>query len=234
MFQPIVRLEDRTVAGFEALPRWRHPRLGLLGPERFLFARRRDATRWSRSACSRSRPTARELAAWQKALEVDAADLRQHQRLVAPVARPRSAQRRAHGAQPPLRAARHAEARTDREPGDGEPGIRAAAAAPGARDSAPAWRSTISAPATPRSAISSAIASTRSRSTRRWSSRTASGGRPSILRSVIAMAHDLGMDVITEGAETESDAVELSQLGCEFAQGYAFGEPMTRRAPRAS
>ena len=53
------------------------------------------------------------------------------------------------------------------------------------------------------------------------------GGRPAILRSVIAMAHDLGMDVITEGAETESDAVELSQLGCEFAQGYAFGEPMS-------
>ena len=47
------------------------------------------------------------------------------------------------------------------------------------------------------------------------------------------MAHDLGMDVITEGAETESDAVELSQLGCEFAQGFAFGQPMTA-ARRAS
>ena len=28
-----------------------------------------------------------------------------------------------------------------------------------------------------------------------------------------------------------SDAVELAQLGCEFAQGTAFGEPMT--APQA-
>jgi EAL domain-containing protein (putative c-di-GMP-specific phosphodiesterase class I) len=46
------------------------------------------------------------------------------------------------------------------------------------------------------------------------------------------MAHDLGMDVITEGAETESDAVELSQLGCEFAQGFAFGQPMTAAAAR--
>jgi EAL domain-containing protein (putative c-di-GMP-specific phosphodiesterase class I) len=46
------------------------------------------------------------------------------------------------------------------------------------------------------------------------------------------MAHDLGMDVITEGAETESDAVELSQLGCEFAQGYAFGEPMSAASAR--
>ena len=29
-----------------------------------------------------------------------------------------------------------------------------------------------------------------------------------------------------EGAETDSDAVELYQLGCEYAQGFAFGEPM--------
>jgi len=34
------------------------------------------------------------------------------------------------------------------------------------------------------------------------------------------------MDVVAEGAETDSDAVELSQLGCEYAQGYVFGEPM--------
>ena len=35
------------------------------------------------------------------------------------------------------------------------------------------------------------------------------------------------MEVVAEGAENDSDAVELYQLGCEFAQGYAFGEPMT-------
>src|SRR3954462_1986376 len=53
------------------------------------------------------------------------------------------------------------------------------------------------------------------------------GSRPVILRSIIGLAHDLGMDVVAEGAETDSDAVELYQLGCEFAQGYAFGEPIT-------
>src|SRR5262249_41019270 len=55
----------------------------------------------------------------------------------------------------------------------------------------------------------------------------ARGKRPVILRSIIALAHDLGMDVVAEGAETDSDAVELYQLGCEYAQGYAFGYPMT-------
>jgi EAL domain-containing protein (putative c-di-GMP-specific phosphodiesterase class I) len=32
---------------------------------------------------------------------------------------------------------------------------------------------------------------------------------------------------VAEGAESESDAIELYQLGCEYAQGPVFGEPMS-------
>jgi EAL domain-containing protein (putative c-di-GMP-specific phosphodiesterase class I) len=61
---------------------------------------------------------------------------------------------------------------------------------------------------------------------------TSKGTRPVILRSMISLAHDLGMEVVAEGAETDSDAVELYQLGCEYAQGFVFGEPMSADAAR--
>jgi EAL domain-containing protein (putative c-di-GMP-specific phosphodiesterase class I) len=32
---------------------------------------------------------------------------------------------------------------------------------------------------------------------------------------------------VAVGAESDSDAVELYQLGCEYAQGFVFGEPMS-------
>ncbi len=69
LFQPIVRLEDRTVAGFEASPRWRHPRLGVLGPADFL-AEAEAAGVMADIGVFALDATARELAAWQKALEV--------------------------------------------------------------------------------------------------------------------------------------------------------------------
>jgi len=53
-----------------------------------------------------------------------------------------------------------------------------------------------------------------------------------IVRSVIALAHNLKRKVIAEGVETEAHLNKLRELGCDFAQGYYFSAPL--EAPAAS
>ena len=48
-----------------------------------------------------------------------------------------------------------------------------------------------------------------------------------ILRAIVSLAKDLGLSTVAEGAETESEIVLLSQLGCDYAQGFIFGQPLT-------
>ncbi|ATU93842.1 sensor domain-containing phosphodiesterase [Phyllobacterium zundukense] len=48
-----------------------------------------------------------------------------------------------------------------------------------------------------------------------------------LLRSMISMAHDLGLSVVTEGIENESDALQLRQMGCEYAQSFMFSPPLS-------
>jgi diguanylate cyclase (GGDEF)-like protein len=47
-----------------------------------------------------------------------------------------------------------------------------------------------------------------------------------LVRSVIELAHNLGLSVVAEGVETETLATQLAELGCERLQGYSFGRPM--------
>jgi diguanylate cyclase (GGDEF)-like protein/PAS domain S-box-containing protein len=48
-----------------------------------------------------------------------------------------------------------------------------------------------------------------------------------LLRSIINMAHDLGLKVVSEGIDSEKDALQLRQMNCEYAQSFLFGEPMS-------
>jgi EAL domain-containing protein (putative c-di-GMP-specific phosphodiesterase class I) len=47
-----------------------------------------------------------------------------------------------------------------------------------------------------------------------------------IVRCVIGLAHELGAKVIAEGVEDEATLDELASLGCDMAQGYYFTRPM--------
>src|SRR5262249_31996481 len=66
LYQPIVWLEDRSVAGFEALMRWDHPRMGRLSPSEFISVAEETGliVELGRFALDEA---ARELAAWQNA-----------------------------------------------------------------------------------------------------------------------------------------------------------------------
>jgi diguanylate cyclase (GGDEF)-like protein/PAS domain S-box-containing protein len=229
-FKPVVRLEDRTVAGFEALVRWRHPRLGVLESEE-LQALAESAGVVGDIGAYALDATARELAAWQKALEVTppifgsvaitSRQMLSHD-LLGDV---RTALSRHYVLRGTLKLAMTESVVMEnpeyaavllqrvREIGAGLAlddfgvGYTSLAHLPEYRFDTLKIHSTLVRP-------------------------SAAGARAPILRSIVAMAHDLGMDVVSEGADTESDAVELAQLGCQFAQGAAFGQPMAAAQAR--
>ena len=47
-----------------------------------------------------------------------------------------------------------------------------------------------------------------------------------IVKTIIALAHQLGRQVIAEGVETAEHLVILQSLGCEYGQGYYFAKPL--------
>jgi len=54
--------------------------------------------------------------------------------------------------------------------------------------------------------------------------------RDVLLRSMVNMAHELGLSVVAEGISDENDALQLRQMGCEYVQSFMFGAPMAADA----
>jgi diguanylate cyclase (GGDEF)-like protein len=47
-----------------------------------------------------------------------------------------------------------------------------------------------------------------------------------IVRSTVELAHNLGLEVVAEGVESEEALNGLARLGCDFAQGYHISRPV--------
>ena len=229
LYQPITRLASNQLAGFEALLRWDHPTRGRLGAEDFiplaeesglivelgsyvLGQALEEASRWHKAAAARPRPA-----------------LRQRQCVEPPAVPP------GHGAGDQADAGArggaqgHAQARDHRVAGHGESRARRRdphlaqdfRREPRARRFRHRLRSLSYLHRFPVDTIKV------DRSLVRDSG--LNGSTPLILRSVIALSHELGKEVVAEGVETQADASYLRSIGCEYGQGYYYGEPMSAK-----
>ena len=230
VYQPIVRLEDRSVAGFEALARWDHPKMGRMSPSEFISIAEEIGLIVDLGLFVLER-TARQLGAWQRAVRtrepifcsvnVSSRQLLRHD-LIHDLRTVLSRTGLARGSLKlelteslVMENPEHAAQLLAR--------IRELGAGIALDDLGTGHSSLAYLQRFPFDTIKIDQSFVRTNN---------KGTRPVILRSIISLAHDLGMDVVAEGAETDSDAVELYQLGCEYAQGYVFGEPMSPEAAR--
>lgn len=49
--------------------------------------------------------------------------------------------------------------------------------------------------------------------------------KQTLIRTIVRLAEDLGIDVIAEGVETRAEAETLASIGCPLLQGYLFARP---------
>ena len=225
LFQPIVRLEDRTVAGFEALLRWDHPRHGRLSPAEFVPLAEDTGIIIDIGLFVLER-TAHELAAWQRALDVDppifaSVNISSRQLLRHDLLHDVKGVLSRSNVIPGTLKLELTESLVMENPEYAAQmltRIRELGAGLSLDDFGTGYSSLSYLQRFPFDTI---------KIDQSFVHQNGNGARPVILRSIVSLAHDLGMEVVAEGAETESDAIELYQLGCEYAQGYAFGHPIS-------
>ena len=230
LYQPIVRLEDRSIAGFEALARWNHPKLGRVSPMEFINIAEETGLIVELGLFVLDR-TARQLSTWQRTL-------RHREPLFASV-NVSSRQLLRHDLIQDLRTVL---ARAPLTPGSLKLELTESVVMENPEHAAQMLHRIHELGAglalddfgTGYSSLSylQRFPFDTIKIDQSFVRMTTKGTRPVILRSIITLAHDLGMDVVAEGAETDSDAIELFQLGCEFAQGFVFGEPMSAERAR--
>ncbi|MBA3517106.1 MAG: EAL domain-containing protein [Rhizobiales bacterium] len=225
VYQPVIRLADNSVAGFEALTRWEHPLHGRIAPSEFIGAAEESGQIVQLGLYVLER-AARELASWQAAttstslpfvsINVSSRQLLRHDLIndvKAVLART--------GVAPETLKLEITESMVMQNPQYAakvlgrirELGAGLALDDFGAGYSALAYLQLF-----PFDTIKIDKSFVRP---------NGSPSRSVILRAIVSLAHELGMEVVAEGAETEAEVAELVECGCEYVQGFFYGKPMT-------
>ncbi|MGH1417836.1 MAG: EAL domain-containing protein [Hyphomicrobiaceae bacterium] len=230
LFQPIVYLPTEELAGFEALVRWEHPKLGTLGPDAFIpVAEESDLiVKLGSYVLMRAAHTA---ARWQKELpraehplfvsvnissrQLFRQDLIQEIRhIVGQAVVPPGALR--------LEITESLVMQNPEQATDMLEMLRAAGAELALDDFGTGYSSLAYLQRFPVNTI---------KIDRSLVQSSASGEEKgsAIVRSMVALAHELGKTVVAEGVERPDDVSFLRSIGCEYAQGFYYGEPMRDR-----
>ncbi|PZO74717.1 MAG: sensor domain-containing phosphodiesterase [Mesorhizobium amorphae] len=221
-YQPIVRLEDRTVAGFEALIRWDHPRRGLIPPSDFVPVAENCGliVQLGQFAMQQA---ASDLSIWQDQVGDQplfvSVNLSSRQLIRRDLVSDVAAVVEAAGIEPRLFRLELTESLVMDNPEQAahvldklkELGIGLSLDDFGTGYSSLAYltRFPFDTIKIDRSFVDDA-----------------SPKRTVLIKSMVGMAHDLGLSVVAEGVADESDALQLRQMGCEYVQSYLFGRPI--------
>ncbi|SJZ67794.1 sensor domain-containing diguanylate cyclase [Novilysobacter spongiicola] len=224
-FQPLVRLADRHVVGYEALVRWHHPQRGLLLPGEFLQVAEdsglMEAVDWQmyRMACEQGGP------------------LVEHGGFLTLNISPRHFQNGDFDTQLLQLAAdtgfNPAQLRIEVTEGTllGDPEaviqvlerLRAACVEAALDDFGTGYSSLGHVHQFPLKMIK--IDRSFVDPLGRQESREGSQRSSAIISAILALARSLGLEVVAEGVETEAQYEALTAMGCSYAQGYLFGRP---------
>lgn len=223
-YQPVVALSTGELLGFECLARWRHPWLGLLGPERFIPIAE-DSGDIGDLSYTLLAQASRDAAAWPAhlrfSINISPVQLRDPDL-------PLHLLRRLHeGAIAPGRLTVEI---TESRPvadmamaGHVLTSLRTAGIKVVLDDFGSGSASLLSLHQLPLDGL---------KVDRSFLVALSSASGRTVIRAIIDLAGSLGMTTLIEGVESREQAEQLQALGFERAQGFLFGRPMPAAAAR--